>query len=109
MTEALSVALDLTDRELMFLQGLTQHEDHFITEDEEVARMRLRSKLFHDRSSAGATGGALELTRDELLFLIKVARENYSFVERVEKEARLRLAGKLHRCAESVFGVVETD
>jgi hypothetical protein len=109
MTESRSVAIDLTDRELMFLQKVTRQEYHFITDDERTARLRLRDKLLDNYFDTQAQRVMLNLTRDELLFLIKVARENYSFIARTEKEARLALAAKLHRCAESVFGVVVND
>jgi hypothetical protein len=109
MSEARSVALDLTDRELMFLQKVTRQEYHFITEDEQAARLGLRDKLVDNYFDPKTSRVVLNLTRDELLFLIKVARENYSFITRSEKEARLGLASRLHRAAESVFGVVPTE
>jgi len=104
MTESRSVALDLTDRELMFLQKVTRHEYHFITDDEQEARLLLRDKLNDNYFDPRKRRVLLNLSRDELLFLIKVARENYSFIVRGEKDARLALADKLQRCAEAVFG-----
>jgi hypothetical protein len=105
MAETRSVTLNLTARELVFLQKVTRQDYHFITDEEQEARLRMRDKLlegFYDKSENRIV---LNLTRDELLFLIKVARENYSFIVRAEKEARLALAAKLHKTAESVFGV----
>ena len=39
VTEARSVALNLTARELVFLQKVTRQEYHFITDDEQQARI----------------------------------------------------------------------
>jgi hypothetical protein len=105
MAEARSVALNLNSRELVFLQKVTRQEYHFITDDEQNARLRLRDKLLEGPYDQAENRIVLNLTRDELLFLIKIARENYSFIVRSEKEARLALAAKLHKTAESVFGV----
>jgi hypothetical protein len=105
MADVRSVALNLTSRELVFLQKVTRQEYHFITDDEQEARLRMRDKLLEGFFDAKENRIVLNLTRDELLFLIKVARENYSFIVRAEKEARLALAAKLHKTAESVFGV----
>ncbi|HEV8254453.1 MAG TPA: hypothetical protein VGQ78_06840 [Vicinamibacteria bacterium] len=105
MTDVRSVALNLTGRELIFLQKVTRQEYHFITDDEQNARLRLRDKLLEGYFDQHENRIVLNLTRDELLFLIKLARENYSFIARTEKEARLALAAKLHRTAEAVFGV----
>ena len=105
MTEARSVALNLSSKELVFLQKVTRQEYHFITEDEQQARLKLRDKLLEGFFDQQQNRIVLNLNRDELLFLIKVARENYSFIVRAEKEARLALAAKLHKTAESVFGV----
>ena len=105
MSEARSVALNLSSRELIFLQKVTRQEYHFITDDEQEARLRLRDKLLEGFFDQNESRIVLNLTRDELLFLIKVARENYSFIVRAEKEARLALAAKLHKTAEAVFGV----
>ncbi len=102
---ARSVALNLTAKELIFLQKVTRQEYHFITDEEQEARLRLRDKLLEGFFDQGQNRIVLNLTRDELLFLIKVARENYSFIVRAEKEARLALAAKLHKTAETVFGV----
>jgi hypothetical protein len=107
-SEARSVALNLTSKELVFLQKVTRQEYHFITDDEQQARLRLRDKLVEANYDQAHARIVLNLTRDELLFLIKVARENYSFIVRAEKEARLALAAKLHKTAESVFGVTTT-
>lgn len=104
MTEARSVALNLTSRELLFLQKVTRQEYHFITDEEQQARLRIRDKLLEGTVDQKDSRVILNVTRDELLFLIKVARENYSFVVRAEKEARLALAAKLHKTAEQVFG-----
>jgi len=109
MSEIRSVALDLSDRDLMFLQKVTRHEYHFITDDEQSARLQLRDKLVENFLDRSANRIVLNLTRDELLFLIKVARENYSFITRAEKDARLGLADRLHRAAEAVFGVVPSE
>ena len=92
-------------KELVFLQKVTRQEYHFITDDEQQARLKLRDKLVEAAFDQERGRVVLNLTRDELLFLIKVARENYSFIARAEKEARLALAAKLHKTAESVFGV----
>ncbi len=108
MSEARSVALNLTTKELVFLQKVTRQEYHFITDEEQQARLRLRDKLVESSYDQAHARIVLNLTRDELLFLIKVARENYSFIVRAEKEARLALAAKLHKTAESVFGVTTT-
>ena len=108
ISEARSVALNLTTKELVFLQKVTRQEYHFITDDEQQARLRLRDKLVESNYDQTHGRIVLNLTRDELLFLIKVARENYSFIVRAEKEARLALAAKLHKTAESVFGVTTT-
>ena len=105
MPDTRSVALNLTGRELVFLQKVTRQEYHFIVDEEQEARLRLRDKLVEGFYDQGANRIVLNLTRDELLFLIKVARENYSFIVRAEKEARLALAAKLHKTAEAVFGV----
>ena len=105
MSEVRSVALNLSGRELVFLQKVTRQEYHFITDDEQEARLRLRDKLlegFYDQSENRIV---LNLTRDELLFLIKVCRENYSFIARAEKEARMGLAARLHKTVEAVFGI----
>jgi hypothetical protein len=105
VSEVRSVALNLSGRELVFLQKVTRQEYHFITDDEQEARLRLRDKLlegFYDQSENRIV---LNLTRDELLFLIKVCRENYSFIARAEKEARMGLAARLHKTVETVFGV----
>jgi hypothetical protein len=108
MSEARSVALNLSSRELIFLQKVTRQEYHFITNEEQEARLRLRDKLLEGFFDQNANRIVLNLTRDELLFLIKVARENYSFIVRTEKEARLALAAKLHKTAEAVFGVASS-
>ena len=105
MAEARSVALNLTSRELVFLQKVTRQDYHFITDVEQDARLKLRDKLLEGAYDQTESRIVLTLNRDELLFLIKVARENYSFIARAEKEARLALAAKLHKTAESVFGV----
>jgi hypothetical protein len=97
--------LNLTAKELVFLQKVTRQEYHFITDEEQQARLQLRDKLVEAAFDQERGRVVLTLTRDELLFLIKVARENYSFIARSEKEARLALAAKLHKTAESVFGV----
>ena len=104
-SEARTVALNLTAKELVFLQKVTRQEYHFITDEEQGARLRLRDKLLAAAFDESAQRVAISLTRDELLFLIKVARENFSFIARAEKEARLALAAKLHKTAETVFGV----
>ena len=109
MAEARSVALNLNNRELVFLQKVTRQEYHFITDDEQDARLRLRDKLVEGVFDQKENRIVLTLTRDELLFLIKIARENYSFIVRAEKEARLALAAKLHKTAESVFGVTTRE
>ena len=109
MSEARSVVLNLTSRELVFLQKVTRQEYHFITDEEQEARLRLRDKLVEGFFDQHENRIVLNLTRDELLFLIKVARENYSFIVRTEKEARLALAAKLHKTAESVFGVTTKE
>jgi hypothetical protein len=105
MAEARTVALNLSSKELTFLQKVTRQDYHFITDEEQHARLRLRDKLLESQYDAKENRVVLSLTRDELLFLIKVARENYSFIVRSEKEARLALAAKLHKTAEAVFGV----
>jgi hypothetical protein len=105
MPELRSVALNLTGKELIFLQKVTRQEYHFITDEEQEARLKLRDKLLEGFFDQTENRIVLNLTRDELLFLIKVARENYSFIVRAEKEARLALAAKLHKTAEAVFGV----
>ena len=109
MSEARSVALNLSSKELVFLQKVTRQEYHFITEDEQQARLKLRDKLLEGFFDQQQNRIVLNLNRDELLFLIKVARENYSFIVRAEKEARLALAAKLHKTAESVFGVTTKE
>src|SRR5258706_9173587 len=109
MSEARSVALNLSAKELVFLQKVTRQEYHFITEEEQQARLKLRDKLVESFFDQEQSRIVLNLTRDELLFLIKVARENYSFIVRSEKEARLGLAAKLHKTAESVFGVTTKE
>jgi hypothetical protein len=109
ISEARSVVLNLTSRELIFLQKVTRGEYHFITDEEQDARLRLRDKLLEGFYDKHENRIVLNLTRDELLFLIKIARENYSFIVRTEKEARLALAAKLHKTAEAVFGVTSRD
>ena len=108
-SEARMVSLNLSAKELVFLQKVTRQEYHFITDDEQQARLRLRDKLVEASFDQERGRVVLNLTRDELLFLIKVARENYSFIARAEKEARLALAAKLHKTAESVFGVTTRE
>lgn len=108
VVEVRSVALNLTAKELVFLQKVTRQDYHFITDDEQQARLKLRDKLIEANYDQAHSRVMINLTRDELLFLIKVARENYSFIVRAEKEARLALAAKLHKTAESVFGVTTT-
>lgn len=105
MAEARTVTLNLLSKELTFLQKVTRQDYHFITEEEQEARLKLRDKLVEGAYDQKAARIVLSLNRDELLFLIKVARENYSFIVRSEKEARLALAAKLHKTAEAVFGV----
>jgi hypothetical protein len=105
MSEVRSVSLNLSSRELIFLQKVTRQEYHFITDEEQAARLKLRDKLLEGFFDQKENRIVLSLTRDELLFLIKVARENFSFIARAEKEARLALAAKLHKTAETVFGV----
>ena len=105
VSDVRSVALNLNSKELIFLQKVTRQEYHFITDEEQEARLRLRDKLLEGFFDQNENRIVLNLTRDELLFLIKVARENYSFIVRAEKEARLALAAKLHKTAEAVFGV----
>ena len=107
--ETRTVALNLTAKELVFLQKVTRQEYHFITDEEQTARLDLRDKLVENYFDQKTNRMVLNLTRDELLFLIKVARENYSFIARAEKEARLALAAKLHKTAESVFGVTTRE
>lgn len=109
MAEGRNVALNLSGRELVFLQKVTRQEYHFITDEEQTARLGLRDKLVEAPYDSGTGRVLLDLSRDELLFLIKVARENYSFIARAEKEARLALAAKLHKTAESVFGVTTRE
>ena len=104
-SEARSVALNLSHKEMMFLQKVTRQEYHFITDEEQEARLRLRDKFLEGPLEQNEGRTVLNLTRDELLFLIKVSRENFSFIVRAEKEARLALAAKLHKTAEAVFGV----
>ena len=108
-SEVRMVSLNLSAKELVFLQKVTRQEYHFITDDEQQARLRLRDKLVEAAFDQERGRVALNLSRDELLFLIKVARENYSFIARAEKEARLALAAKLHKTAESVFGVTTRE
>ena len=105
MSEVRSVALNLSSRELIFLQKVTRQEYHFITDEEQQARLKLRDKLLEGFFDQKENRIILNLTRDELLFLIKIARENFSFIARAEKEARLALAARLHKTAETVFGV----
>jgi len=107
VSDVRSVALNLNSKELIFLQKVTRQEYHFITDEEQEARLRLRDKLLEGFFDQNENRIVLNLTRDELLFLIKVARENYSFIVRTEKEARLALAAKLHKTAEAVFGVFD--
>ena len=109
MLEVRSVALNLTARELVFLQKVTRQDYHFITDEEQEARLRVRDKLVEGFFDQNENRIVLNLTRDELLFLIKIARENYSFIVRAEKEARLALAAKLHKTAEAVFGVTSRE
>src|SRR2546428_459132 len=91
VSDVRSVALNLNSKELIFLQKVTRQEYHFITDEEQEARLRLRDKLLEGFFDQNENRIVLNLTRDELLFLIKVARENYSFIVRTEKEARLAL------------------
>src|SRR5262245_66566588 len=100
MSEVRSVALNLTARELVFLQKVTRQEYHFITDEEQEARLRLRDKLLEGFFDQGENRIVLNLTRDELLFLIKVAREKYWVIVRSEKEAGLALPAKLNKPAE---------
>ena len=74
------MSLNLSAKELVFLQKVTRQEYHFITEDEQQARLRLRDKLVEAAFDQEHSRITLSLSRDELLFLIKVARENYSFI-----------------------------
>ena len=109
VSDVRSVALNLNSKELIFLQKVTRQEYHFITDEEQEARLRLRDKLLEGFFDQNENRIVLNITRDELLFLIKVARENYSFIVRTEKEARLALAAKLHKTAEAVFGVTTRE
>jgi hypothetical protein len=106
MSEIRTVTLNLSSRELLFLQKVTREEYHFITDEEQQAR--LRDKFLECPFDKLESRVVLNLTRDELLFLIKVTRENFSFIARAEKEARLALAAKLYKTAETVFGVTTT-
>jgi hypothetical protein len=105
MSEVRTVTLNLSSREMLFLQKVTRQEYHFITDEEQQARLRLRDKFLEIPVDKMESRIVLNLTRDELLFLIKVTRENFSFIARAEKEARLALAAKLYKTAETVFGV----
>src|SRR3972149_90722 len=95
-SEVRMVALNLSAKELVFLQKVTRQEYHFIPDDEQQARLKLRDKLVEASFDKERARAVLTLTRDELLFLIKVARENYSFIARAEKEARLGRGGRRH-------------
>ena len=44
-SEARSVALNLSHKEMMFLQKVTRQEYHFITDEEQEARLALAAKL----------------------------------------------------------------
>ena len=65
--EARSVSLNLSSRELIFLQKVTRQEYHFITDDEQEARLRLRDKLLEGFFDQNESRIVLNLTRDELL------------------------------------------
>jgi hypothetical protein len=84
VSDVRSVALNLNSKELIFLQKVTRQEYHFITDEEQEARLRLRDKLLEGFFDQNENRIVLNLTRDELLFLIKLARENYSFIVRTE-------------------------
>ena len=99
-----SVALDITTRELMFLQKVMRQDYSFITDDEHDARMGLRNKLVEGFYDSAERRMVLNLTRDELAFLIKVAREHYAYIAPAERAARLALADRLHQAFRSAFG-----
>jgi hypothetical protein len=99
-----SVALNISTRELMFLQKVVRQDYSFITDDECDARMRLRNKLVEGFYDSAEKRMVLNLTREELLFLIKVARERYTYIATAERTARLALAERLHQTYRSVFG-----
>ena len=80
-SEARTVALNLTAKELVFLQKVTRQEYHFITDEEQQARLQLRDKLVEAAFDQERGRVVLTLTRDELLFLIKVARETVGDLE----------------------------
>ena len=66
MSEARSVALNLSSKELVFLQKVTRQEYHFITEDEQQARLKLRDKLLEGFFDQQQNRIVLNLNRDEL-------------------------------------------
>jgi hypothetical protein len=99
-----SVALNISTRELMFLQKVMRQDYSFITDDEYDARMRLRTKLVEGFYDSAEERMVLNLTQEELFFLIKVAREHYAYIAPAERTARLALAERLHQTFRSVFG-----
>ena len=64
--EARMVTLNLSAKELVFLQKVTRQEYHFITDDEQQARLRLRDKLVEAAFDQERGRVVLNLTRDEL-------------------------------------------
>src|SRR2546428_11736710 len=76
MSEVRSVALNLTGRELIFLQKVTRQEYHFITDEEQEARLRLRDKLLEGFFDQNENRIVLNLTRDDaVLVLVEEALE----------------------------------
>ena len=67
VSDVRSVALNLNSKELIFLQKVTRQEYHFITDDEQEARLRLRDKLLEGFFDQNENRIVLNLTRDELL------------------------------------------
>ncbi len=100
-----NVALDISSKELMFLQKVTRQSYHFVTDEEQDARLRLRDKLYDGFLDLEKNQVVLNLTREELLFLIRVSRENSNYVLLTERDARLALATKLQNVAENVFNI----
>ena len=67
VSDVRSVALNLNSKELIFLQKVTRQEYHFITDEEQEARLRLRDKLLEGFFDQNENRIVLNLTRDELL------------------------------------------
>ncbi len=78
----------LDHRELAFLQKISKAEYEFITDQEQVARQLLHSKLNEVVLNPRESRIAISLTPNELAFLARIVHEHSSFMTGVERDAR---------------------